>query len=151
MRGTNLNCRSIKVKKTKQCMLSHYFLFLFPGISTFTTKVFRTRMCFMCRTLLMELPPYSLTRINSLKMALWHWRVSHTAEHIHCTFYCVQTHTSVLNPSFFTFSLCPSSGSSVRGVWIFCIWSEQQWVRLGNSAFHEGWWPHLPAWCTGEG
>lgn len=90
-----MTCRSSKVKKTKNSLLSHYFLFLFPGISTFTTKVSRTRMCFMCRTLLMELPPYSLTRINSLKMAPWHWRVSQTAEHIHCTFYCAQTHPYV--------------------------------------------------------
>lgn len=63
-----------------------YFLFLFSDISTFTTKASRTRMCYMCRTLWMELPLSSLTQINFLKMALWHCRVSQTAEQ------CADTH-----------------------------------------------------------
>lgn len=54
-------------------------------------------------------------------------------------------------PSFFSLSLFPSSGPPVRGVWIFCIWFEQQWFRLGNGALHEGRRPRDTAWQTGKG
>lgn len=74
----------------KKFLQSLYFLFLFSGISIFTTKVSRTRTCCMCRTLWMNVPLCSLTQINSLKMALWHWRVSQTAQHL---LLCLNTHT----------------------------------------------------------
>lgn len=150
MRETYLNCR-FEGKKIKPRLLSHYFLLLFTGISTFTTKVSRIKMCCMCRTLWMELPPYSLTRMSYLKMALWHWRVSHIHWKCHYTHLPRQLEKMYCADPSFSLLLSPPSGPSVWGVWIFCIWFEQQWFRLGNSAFHESWWPHPAAWCSGEG
>lgn len=128
-------------------VLSH-FLFLFLGISTFTMRDYRTKMCCMFRILWMDRPLCFLTPISSLKMAPWRWRVSQTAERVQFT---VRKGCTVLSPSFLSLSLSPSSGPTVRGVWMFCVWPEQQWFRLGDGAFHEGWWPHLTAWHTGEG
>lgn len=71
-RATAFNCRS-EVNKT---IKNDNFPFLFQGTSTFITRVSKTRKCCMCRTLWMELPLYSLTRIHSQKMALWLWEVS---------------------------------------------------------------------------
>lgn len=47
-------------------------------------KVFRTRMCCTSKTPWMLQPLCCLTQISSLKMALWHWRVSSEHKYLQC-------------------------------------------------------------------
>ena len=34
--------------------------------------------------------------------------------------------------------------------WILCLWSECQWLRLGNDQVHESRWCQRASWCSGE-